>query len=149
MVAVSRISRCDDNIYGVIKMIINKFQSRLINRTIAAITLLFLLAGSGAAGAVSIISEDFNTSVLDPKWTTVPGLGTYSLTANPGYLRYLSNDYYACSGDWLQNCDDGPWRHSNTTIQNFSGENWIMDSKITYHLRQRKGSFAGPQGIAI
>jgi len=118
-------------------------------RVIAAVTLLFLLAGSGAAGAVSIISEDFNTSVLDTNWTTVPGLGTYSLTANPGYLRYLSSDYYACSGSWLSNCDDGPWRHSNSTIRNFSGENWIMDSKITYHMRQRKGGFAGPQGIAI
>lgn len=40
------------------------------------------------------VNDDFSTSTLSPEWTWVDPLGdsSYSLTANPGYLRILTPD---------------------------------------------------------
>jgi hypothetical protein len=110
------------------------------------IVIIALLLAQQAEG----FQEDFSNTQLDPAWQvvqTVPGLGSYSLTDNPGNLRYNLVGYLAYSGGWVNNYSIGSWRPSMTLIRPFDGDNWILETQVTYNLHQRIGSSStGAQG---
>jgi hypothetical protein len=99
-----------------------------------------------------IFTEDFSTPQLDPAWQvvqTVPGLGGYSLTDNPGYLRYYLTGWLGYSGGWTLNYQSIGWTSSLTLLRQFDGENWILRTKADYNLHARDmntGNSTGVQG---
>ncbi len=118
------------------------FTNVIANHTIAA----------SFAINTSYFQEDFSTPQLDPPWQvvqTVPGLGRYSLTDNPGYLRYYLEGWLGYAGGWsngYQNLPSG-WRPSLTLIRPFDGENWSLRTKVNYNLHAHiGGSSTGGQG---
>ena len=51
------------------------------------------LGMAGAANATVIFSDNFDSLPLPPEWLISPGKSDYSLTANPGSLRYTIDAY--------------------------------------------------------
>jgi hypothetical protein len=94
--------------------------------------------------------ENFSNPKLDSSWQVVekiPGLGRYSLIDNPGYLRYYLEGSMVYNGGWTTNYSIGSWRPGMTLIRPFDGDNWALESKITYNLHERRGSSStGAQG---
>ncbi len=79
--------------------------------------------------------EDFSTSVLDSaSWQAVSGLGSHSLTDNPGYLRYYLTGSRAYSGSWAGGVASG-WSPSLTLIRPFTGDHWVLKAKANYNIR--------------
>jgi len=78
--------------------------------------------------------EDFNASVLDGSWQVVSGQGRYSLTDNPGYLRYYIEGSRAYSGSWTGGVASG-WSPSMTLVRPFSGDHWVLRAKARYNIR--------------
>jgi hypothetical protein len=76
-----------------------------------------------ASGSV-IFDDQFGDPILSPDWVTSPGKGSYSLTDNPGYLRYVI-DAYGWSGGAV------PLQ----LMRPFCGERWILTTAITYNMR--------------
>ena len=86
------------------------------------------------AGATLIFEDNFDSSTLAPEWLISPGKGSYSLTANPGYLRYTIDAYktsrtagYDGYGTYY---DKVLW-----LVCPFDGEQWILKTAVTYNLR--------------
>jgi len=79
--------------------------------------------------------EDFSTSVLDPSWQIMSGLGSYSLTDNPGHLRYYLQGPMAHDRGWTGTGCSGGWCPSLTLLRPFDGDNWILRTKVTYNIR--------------
>lgn len=124
---------------------------------LAAILALFGAAADGQ------FRDDFNAATLDPAWSVVqtwpggvarahgftqPG-NRYSLTANPGYLRYLLdpmtpsdgflNDY-ATTYSYHSCCNHDAGLEIHRT---FAGENWRFETRGNFHLPFTNGrSFA-------
>ncbi|MCZ7356055.1 MAG: hypothetical protein O8C66_08745 [Candidatus Methanoperedens sp.] len=95
--------------------------------------------------------DDFNNKLLDSSMQVVekvPGLGRYSLTDNPGYLRYYLEGSQGSMGGWRNNyLTSGAWRPSLTLIRPFDGENWTLRTKVDYNLHAHNGgSSTGAQG---
>lgn len=87
--------------------------------------------------ASTYLQEDFSTPQLGPSWQvieTVPGLGRYSLTDNPGYLRYYLEGSLAYGGGWSNGYQIEQWRPSLTLIRPFDGENWVLRTRVNYNL---------------
>jgi len=63
--------------------------------------------------------DEFDSFTLDPAWITMKGRGNYSLTENPGYLRYHI----------------GPTPVSPRFIlwRRFRGDHWIFETKVFYN----------------
>ena len=82
--------------------------------------------------------ENFSSPVLDPSWTVLSHLSpnTYSLTDNPGHLRYKL-DAGALWDSWPNYGyrSDG-YRPSLVLLRNFTGENWVLRAKVTYDFTQ-------------
>jgi len=73
-----------------------------------AMLIVVILSMSPGSVYAQIFKEDFSTPQLDPAWQvvqTVPGLGEYSLTDNPGYLRYYLTGRLGYNGGWTQTSD--------------------------------------------
>lgn len=106
------------------------------NIRMAALTFLF-----SAILAIQLIAlasgfwEDFSTPALDPAWQVLPGLGTYSLTDRPGYLRYYLMGPRAHPNAWMGIGESGGWSPSLTLIRPFEGDTWTLKAKATYNLR--------------
>ena len=109
-------------------------------------------------------AEDFSAATLDPAWTVVqtfPG-GTprahgftspaneFSLTANPGHLRYSLN--HMTHGDGFVNgyqttfgehscCIHDPGLELHRT---FGGTDWLLETKVSYHM-----PFANGRGLDL
>ncbi len=65
--------------------------------------------------------DPFDSSTLDPAWQVLvlpPGVGSYSLTENPGYLRVRDGGSGGCI----------------TLVRPFSGDNWTFETKAKYYL---------------
>ncbi len=73
-----------------------------------------------------IFDEQFEGPELSSDWVINPGKGSYSLTANPGYLRYIIDAY-----GWPSGGDAKPLQ----LIRPFSGDRWILKTAITYNMR--------------
>jgi hypothetical protein len=114
------------------------------NRTFVLLTVsLFILCGM-RANAIADFYDDFSSSTLRPEWQTSPGGGSYSLTANPGYLRYYSQG---------RNTADGSppvWGPTLGLIVPFEGTQWVLKAEATYHLRYTvNGGSTGGQGANL
>ena len=68
----------------------------------AVLVAMLIIPPSIGLAAIGGFMEDFSSAVLDPTWTVIPGaryyylffglpVNDYSLTANPGHLRYTIN----------------------------------------------------------
>jgi hypothetical protein len=91
---------------------------------IVALTLALGLVPAVHASESVIFDDQFDDSTLGPDWVISPGKGWYSLTDNPGYLRYIIDAYGWGSGAIpLQ------------LIRPFSGDQWVLTTAITYNMR--------------
>jgi hypothetical protein len=79
--------------------------------------------------------EEFSKPSLDPPWQVVSGLGSYSLTDKPGYLRYYLNGPRACSGGWRKVPPSPGWQPSLALIRPFEGDRWVLRAKAIYNIR--------------
>ncbi len=77
-------------------------------------------------GGVVIFDDQFEDIKLSSDWVKSPGKGSYSLTDNPGYLRYIIDAY-----GWPSGGDAKPLQF----IRPFSGDRWILITAITYNMR--------------
>lgn len=125
--------------------------------TIAAIS----AAGSGLAAPFSPVAqgfdEQFSSDTLDPAWQVVeyagarvygypPPANEFSLTANPGYLRYILspmtyhtgylNNFQPIPGNTYSCCAHDPGLELRRT---FDGAYWLLESKVTYYMPHTNG----------
>ncbi|MDP2844879.1 MAG: hypothetical protein Q8N79_02240, partial [Candidatus Methanoperedens sp.] len=102
----------------------------------------------GIAEAATGFKEDFSNPVLNSSWQVLSGQGRYSLTDNPGYLRYYFEGSLGYMGGWRNNYQtSGGWKPSLTLISPFDGENWSLTAKVNYNLHAHiSGSSTGAQG---
>lgn len=83
-----------------------------------------VLAAAVHASESVIFDDQFDDPTLGPEWVISPGKGWYSLTDNPGYLRYII-DAYGWGGGAI------PLQ----LIRLFSGDQWVLTTAITYNMR--------------
>lgn len=77
------------------------------------------------------INDQFDSPTLPSGWEINPGRGSYSLTANPGYLRYVIDAYHTARfAPADQNYAQSLW-----LARPFSGKQWILKTAITYNMR--------------
>jgi hypothetical protein len=80
---------------------------------------------------IVIFDDQFEGPKLGSDWVISPGRGSYSLTDNAGYLRYIIDAAHtarvAGSG---QNYAKSLW-----LVRPFSGNRWILKTAITYNMR--------------
>ena len=87
------------------------------------------IAGASAAVQASgsvIFDDQFSDPTLNAHWVISPGNGSYSLTDNPGYLRYIID-----TSGWSGGGDAVPLQ----LIRPFSGDQWVLRTAITYNMR--------------
>jgi hypothetical protein len=117
----------------------------------AGISLLLLLALQ--SNAIAQFNEQFNSPTLDPAWQVVEYTGPFprahgftspanhfSLTDNPGHLRYhldpmthgdgYLNDHQTTFG-FHSCCNHDPGLELHRT---FGGENWLFETKASYFM---------------
>ncbi len=100
-------------------------------------------SGNISATGGSLLHEDFDSTTLDPAWQVqaFSGYGRYSLTDQPGYLRYYLEGSAGYSGGWRQSYQNSNgWSPTTTLTRSFSGDNWALNGKATYNLHNRMGS---------
>ena len=93
-------------------------------------------AGGVSQGRIILTSgfkEDFSATTLDSSWQVISGRGSYSLTDNPGHLRYSLGGPQAYSGSSLGIVST--WSPSLTLIRPFGGDNWLLKTKVTYNIK--------------
>jgi len=98
------------------------------------IATVFAISFESAEGATGF-REDFSDPILDPSWQILSGLGSYSLTDRPGYLRYYLMGPRAHASGWQGIGVSGWWSPSLTLIRPFEGTDWVLKAKATYNLR--------------
>lgn len=76
--------------------------------------------------------DSFNSVGLDPAWHVIKGLGGFSLSENPGHLRYRVAPAHAKPGLLVLS-------------RPFLGDNWTLEAKVTYFV----GSSGGGRGLDI
>ncbi|MBM3473492.1 MAG: hypothetical protein FJX75_09505 [Armatimonadetes bacterium] len=93
--------------------------------------------GSGVAGGRVIFDDHFDRPALPPGWQVrSPGdAGSYSLTANPGHLRYVVDAYHTAfeAGPAAPGQED--YRKSLHLVRPFTGDNWILTTRVIYSPR--------------
>lgn len=80
----------------------------------------------------TIFDEEFSGTTLDPAWQVTSGPGSYSLTANPGSLRYNMVGPLTAA-DW-SGAPSGAWTPGLELSRSFSGSDWTLDTQVTYSL---------------
>jgi len=95
--------------------------------------------------------DDFDSPALDPAWQVVEYLGPfvynypppanfYSLTENPGFLRYslTAMTHYDGFMNGYQITDrfhSGYYHHPGLELHRlFSGNDWVFETKVSYHM---------------
>jgi hypothetical protein len=109
------------------------------------------LPGVARAGG---FSDEFSSPVLDPGWTVVNEMGfnnRYSLTDNPGHLRY-SLDAMTHDDGYLNGYQPTTGYHSCCTHvagmelqRSFTGGDWTFDTKVDYFMPFANGRRLGPR----
>ena len=114
---------------------------------VLALAVAALIPASAAADSPGF-DEQFSSTTLDPAWTVVQpsrvswsGFGPtneYSLTANPGHLRYTLNAMTHYDGflngyqpAFRSCCIHDPGLELQRSL---SGEHWTLESKVSYHM---------------
>src|SRR3989304_2996027 len=88
----------------------------------------------GFAEVATVFKEDFSNPILNSSWQVLSGQGRYSLTDNPGYLRYYLEGLQGSMGGWRNNyLSSGAWKPSLNLIRPFEGENWSLTAKVNYN----------------
>ncbi len=95
--------------------------------TIASLVLIAMFP-SVTARAALIFRDDFSNPTLDPAWSIHSGVNSYSLTENPGNLRY----------DLTTATNPGD-TNSVWIYRQFSGTEWVFDTKATYSIGPGSG----------
>ena len=93
------------------------------------VVVVMLLLTAGAANAAVIFEDNFDSPTLSPEWLISPGAGSYSLTANPGYLRYTV-DAYLTSRTGGSGTTKSLW-----VTRPLDGDQWVLQAAVTYNLR--------------
>ena len=121
---------------------------------VATAIILFVQIALSQQVAAQGFDEQFNAPILDPAWQVVPYTGPrlygfpppandYSLSMNPGYLRYIvtpmthpdgflnnyQDSYHSC-------CLHNPGLELHRT---FSGDQWLFEAKGDYFLTVSNG----------
>ncbi|UCE29194.1 MAG: hypothetical protein JSV85_00145 [Candidatus Bathyarchaeota archaeon] len=76
-----------------------------------------------------IVDENFDDVTLGPEWIVDPGRGDFSLTANPGHLRYIIDAYH--TSFW----GTGGYARTLHLVRPFSGDQWVLKAVIIYNMR--------------
>jgi hypothetical protein len=80
---------------------------------------------------ILIFDDQFTGPTLGPDWVISPGRGNYSLTDNPGYLRYIIDAHHTARiAESGKNYAKSLW-----LLRPFSGDRWILTTAITYNMR--------------
>ncbi len=98
----------------------------------ASVAMLLLTAG--AANAVLVFEDNFDSPTLDPEWVISPGAGNLSLTDNPGSLRYTV-DAYLTSYNGGYDSSGNQVRKSLWVTRPFEGNQWVLRAAVTFNLR--------------
>lgn len=118
-------------------------------------------AGRGPEAPGSLVAqgfdEQFSFHTLDPAWQVVEYTGArvygyplpanhFSLTVNPGYLRYILspmtyhtgylNNFLPMPANTYSCCAHDPGLELHRT---FSGEEWLLESKVNYYMPYTNG----------
>ena len=116
---------------------INAMHSLQIGITATILCLLLLVSiiplSFAQEEAFSGFDDNFVGSVLDENWQVTEGLGSYSLTDNPGYLRYYLEGPRATGMVW-QTGESGTWNPALLLSRTVQGDTWILEAKATYNL---------------
>jgi hypothetical protein len=82
----------------------------------------------------TIFDDQFKKTRLGPEWSKNEGKGEYSLTDNPGHLRYIidANHTARVAGSG-QNYKAALW-----LVRPFAGKRWVLRTEITYNLRPKE-----------
>ncbi|MCY2952258.1 MAG: hypothetical protein NTU53_09815, partial [Planctomycetota bacterium] len=88
------------------------------------VVVAMLLVTAGAANAAAIFEDNFDSPTLSPEWLISPGKGSYSLTDNPGHLRYIVDAW-----GWVGGVE------ALRFARPFSGDQWVLQAAVTYNLR--------------
>ncbi len=105
--------------------------------SIKIFTLVILILTIGSAQGSEGFKEDFSSPVLDSNWTVLSSLSpnTYSLSDNPGHLRYNLAPWI---NDWTSwpiydyAYDSGYYYPSLAIVRNFMGKDWNLKMKVSY-----------------
>ncbi|MCZ7405106.1 MAG: hypothetical protein O8C67_09285, partial [Candidatus Methanoperedens sp.] len=80
---------------------------------------------------IVVFDDQFEEPNLGSDWVISPGRGSYSLTDNLGYLRYIIDaDHTARIEGSGQDYAKSLW-----LVRQFSGDRWILKTAITYNMR--------------
>ena len=103
---------------------------------------LMVLVGLGMCCASAGLSQGFEEhftnstfSALDPAWQLIDGLGTGSLTDNPGHLRVHMQGPRAHAEGWMADTPHSSWTPSDCLVRQFEGKYWVLRAKARYRLR--------------
>lgn len=107
----------------------NNCKGKTLTVMVCVVMVATVLAVAVQAGGNVIFDDQFDDSVLDPEWIVSPGRGDYSLTANPGYLRYIIDAYHT-NRDGSSGYAKSLW-----LVRQFSGDQWTLATEITYNMR--------------
>ncbi len=88
-------------------------------------------------------TENFNNSVLDQHWVESGQLGSFSLTANQGFLRQYLLGHMATGWAW-RNGAVGGWTPSKCLSRSFDGTSWTLQTKVTFNLHESTPSGGSP-----
>jgi len=116
-------------------------RTRMFNVLLGVLMFGTLLLGALQASAEVIFEDTFGSATLAPEWlispstkTVAPYGGSYSLTANPGHLRYTIDAYKTSrTGGY-----DGYGVYYDKVlwlVRPFFGERWVLKVAATYNLR--------------
>lgn len=93
----------------------------------SALFFFLALAVRGQTQPPSSFVDNFDQPVLDSAWQLHPGSGQISLTASPGFLRYVLG-----APQFNSNATDDT--NSLWVFRQFSGDSWTLETKVTYSL---------------
>ncbi|HXK03880.1 MAG TPA: hypothetical protein VMS37_15870 [Verrucomicrobiae bacterium] len=95
-----------------------------VSRLVRVAALLSLSGFNVALADTMIFSDDFNGTSLNPSWQVQPGQGSYSVGG--GNLRYYLQGPLSSPFTWFTT--------STNLAYAFTGTDWEIDTKATYHL---------------
>lgn len=104
---------------------ITKKMSTLV---VCVAVMVTILAGAVQASGSVIFDDQFTSPTLGPDWAISPGRGNYSLTDNPGYLRYIIDAQHVLR-------DTPGYAQPLLLVRSFSGDQWILTTAVTYNMR--------------
>jgi hypothetical protein len=113
---------------------------RAIVSLVSSLLMLGTVSPASSAGSV-ILDEEFSDPTLDPSWTvTSQARGSYSLTDEPGSLRYrLDGGWLGATGSWY---GSRLWSPTTTLQRGFAGTHWTLDAKVHYNFNSHAPDYS-------